>query len=169
MNDRILIAYASVSGSTAEVAEAVAEVLRKSGAEADVMRARDAKDLKPYRAVILGTALRMEKPLSEAVHFARRHRAALAGRPTACFCLGLTMKADTPENRAKANTLMAPLLRELPAPFSIGYFGGKLDYRKLNPMLRYFFSLDKSGELAEGDWRDWDAIRAWAADILPRL
>lgn len=169
MNDRILIAYASVSGSTAEVAEAVADVVRKSGAVADVKRARDAGDLKPYRAVILGTALRMEKPLAEAVNFARKHRAALAKLPTACFCLGLTLKADTPENRAKAGTLMAPLLRELPAPLAIGYFGGKLDYRKLNPMLRYFFSLDKTGELAEGDWRDWDAIRAWAAEIPSRL
>jgi hypothetical protein len=31
------------------------------------------------------------------------------------------------------------------------------------------FSQDKSGEMAEGDWRDWDAIHAWAKGLIPLL
>jgi menaquinone-dependent protoporphyrinogen oxidase len=169
MKDGVLLAYASKTGSTGEVAQAVGEALGKAGAAVDVKRVQNVRDLGPYRAVVLGTALRMEKPLSEAVNFARKHRRALAALPAACFAVGLTMKVDTPENREQAKRLMSPLLQEIPAPVSLGLFGGKLDYRKLNPMLRCFFSLDKSGDLAEGDWRNWDAIRAWAGELVSLL
>jgi menaquinone-dependent protoporphyrinogen oxidase len=169
MGDRILIAYASKCGSTGGVAEAVGKVLCESGSAVDVKRVQDVKDLKPYRAVILGTALRMEAPLSEAVNFAKKHRAALAALPVAGFCVGLTMKEDTPENREKAKQQMTSLLTEIPSPVSLEFFGGKVDYSKLGPIMGFMFSLDKSGEMAEGDWRNWDAISAWAKTLIPLL
>jgi menaquinone-dependent protoporphyrinogen oxidase len=169
MGDRILIAYARKSGSTGEVADAVGKALCDSGAAVDVKRVQDVKDLKPYRAVVLGTALRMENPLSEAVSFAKKHHAALAALPVAGFCVGLTMKEGTPENREKAKQQMAVLLAEMPAPVSLDFFGGKVDYKKLGPIMGYMFSLDKSGEMAEGDWRNWDAISAWSKTLVPLL
>jgi menaquinone-dependent protoporphyrinogen oxidase len=169
MGDRILVAYASKCGSTGGVAEAVAKVFCEAGAPVDVKRVQDVKDLKPYRAAVLGSAMRMEKPLSEAVNFAKKHRAALAALPVACFSVGMTMNTDTPENREKAKEQMASLTRETPASLSLGLFGGKLDYSTLSPVFRWMFSQDKSGEMAEGDWRNWDAIRAWANDLIPLL
>ncbi|MBN1440829.1 MAG: flavodoxin domain-containing protein [Anaerolineales bacterium] len=169
MGDRILIAYASKCGSTGGVAEEIGKMLCESGAAVDVKRVQDVRDLQPYRAVILGTALRMEKPLPEAVNFAKKNRAILAALPTACFSVGLAMKEDTPENREKTKRMLAPLWSEIPNPVGVGLFGGKLDYSTLSPILRWMFSLDKSGEMAEGDWRDWDSIRAWAKELLPLL
>ncbi len=169
MGDRILVAYASKCGSTGEIAEAIGKVLCQSGAAVDVKRAQDVKDLKPYRAVILGSAIRMSKPLSEVVNLAKKQRTALAALPVACFSAGLAMKADTPENREKAKLHLTPLLYELNSPIGIGLFGGKLDYAALSPIFRWMFSQDKSGEMAEGDWRDWDAIGAWAKALVPLL
>jgi menaquinone-dependent protoporphyrinogen oxidase len=169
MGDRILVAYASKYGSTSEVAEAVGKILCQAGAAVDVKKAKDVNDISQYRAVVLGTALLMEKPLSDALNFAKKYRTTLAGLPMAIFCVGLTMKEDTPENRGKAKQLMAPLLNEIPAPVSLGFFGGKVDYKKLGPIMGFFFSLDKSGEMAEGDWRDWGAIRGWAEELAPLL
>lgn len=169
MGGRILIAYASKCGSTGEVAEAVGKVLCQSGAAVDVKRVQDVKDLKPYRAVILGSAIRMSKPLSEAVNLAKKHRAALAVLPVACFSVGLAMNADTPENREKAKQFLAPLLDEVTSPVEVGLFGGKMDYNTLSPIFRWMFSQDKTGEMAEGDWRDWDAINAWAKTLVPLL
>lgn len=124
MGDRILVAYASKCGSTGEIAEAIGKVLCQSGAAVDVKRAQDVKDLKPYRAVILGSAIRMSKPLSEVVNLAKKQRTALAALPVACFSAGLAMKADTPENREKAKLHLTPLLYELNSPIGIGLFGG---------------------------------------------
>jgi menaquinone-dependent protoporphyrinogen oxidase len=169
MGDRILIAYASKCGSTGEVAEAIGKVLCQSGAAVDVKRVQDVRDLTPYRAVILGSAIRMNTPLSEAIHLAKKHRTALAALPVACFSVGLAMQAATPENRAKAEQFLTPLLDEVKSPVGVGLFGGKLDYKTLSPIFRWMFSQDKSGEMAEGDWRDWDAIHAWAKGLIPLL
>jgi menaquinone-dependent protoporphyrinogen oxidase len=169
MGDRILVAYASKCGSTGEVAEAVGKVLCDAGAAVDVKRAQEVKDLKPYRAAVLGTAIRMSKPLSEAVNLAKKLRASDASLPVACFSCGLAMKADTPENREKAEQFLTPLLEEVKSPVGIGLFGGKLDYSTLPPLFRWMFSQDKSGEMAEGDWRNWDAIRAWAEGLVTVL
>jgi menaquinone-dependent protoporphyrinogen oxidase len=169
MGDRILIAYGSKCGSTGEVAEAVSKVLCQSGAAVDVKRVQDVRDLKPYRAVVLGSAIRMSKPLSEVIHLAKKHRTPLAALPVACFSVGLAMQADTPENREKAKQFLTPLLDEVKSPVGVGLFGGKLDYKTLSPVFRWMFSQDKSGEMAEGDWRDWDAIHAWAKGLIPLL
>ncbi len=60
MGRRILVAYATRAGSTAEVAEVVAGVLRESGAEieVDVRPVREVRVLAGYDAVVLGTAMR---------------------------------------------------------------------------------------------------------------
>ncbi|MBN2086451.1 MAG: flavodoxin domain-containing protein [Anaerolineales bacterium] len=169
MGDGILVAYASKCGSTGEIAEAVGKVLCESGAAVDVKRVQDVKDLKPYRAVVLGTAIRMSKPLPETVTLAKKHSAALAGLPVACFSVGMAMNTDTPENRQKAKQFLAPLLDAVKSPVAVETFGGKLDYSTLSPLFRWMFSQDKSGEMAEGDWRDWAAIDAWAKSLIPLL
>ena len=43
---------------------------------------------------------------------------------------------------------------------------GKVDHTRLEQPWRLMASLDKSGVMADGDWRDWDAIRAWAGDVV---
>ncbi len=169
MGDRILVAYASKCGSTGEIAEAIGKALCESGAAVDVKRVQDVKDLKPYRAAVIGSAIRMSKPLSEAVSLAKKIRASNAALPVACFSVGMAMNTDTPENRAKAKGFLAPLLDAVPSPIAVETFGGKLDYATLPPIYRWMFSQDKTGEMAEGDWRDWNAIRAWAKELAPLL
>jgi menaquinone-dependent protoporphyrinogen oxidase len=169
MGDKLLIAYASKCGSTGEVAEAVGRVLCGSGLAADIERVQDVKDLSGYRAVVLGTAIRMGKPLSEMTDFAKKNRSALSALPVACFHVGMSMREDTAANREKAQQSLAPLLQSIPAPAAVGLFAGKVDYSKLAPIFRWMFSQDKSGDMAEGDWRDWDAINAWAQSLAPLL
>lgn len=161
----MLVAYASKCGATAEAAEVVGKVLSEAGYTVDVCPVQKVKDLRPYQAVVLGTALRMGKPIGEMINFAGKHHAALSSLPVACFSLGLLMREDTPENRQKTGEFLAPLLQKIPPPLHMGYFAGKVEYSKLDPFLRFIFSKDKSGEIPEGDWRNWDAIRAWAGEV----
>jgi menaquinone-dependent protoporphyrinogen oxidase len=164
--NKILVAYATKAGSTTEVAEYIGTVLRESGADVDVRPVKSVKDLSPYRAVILGSATRMAKMLPEVVNFAQKFHKDLDQKPAAYFTVCMTMKADTPENRATVTGYFKPL-RDIHEPISLGLFAGKVDLSKLNPVFRFMFSHDKSGAITEGDWRDWDAIRAWAIGLLP--
>jgi len=166
---RVLVAYASRYGSTAEVAREIGSVLTGAGLSVDVMPAEQARDLSPYEAIVLGTAVRMEKPLKATVAFVTEHRQELGRRPLALFSLGAHMRTDTPENRDRTRQYLAPLLAALPRPIHMGFFGGKVDHGRIGPFWRFIAARDKSGEMEEGDWRDWEAIRGWASELVPLL
>ena len=85
MNNKILVTYASRSGSTAEVAEAISKTLTEGGAQVDVIPMRDVKDISLYRAVIVGSAIRQSKWLPEAVQFVRAHQETLRHKSFAMF------------------------------------------------------------------------------------
>jgi len=159
------MAYASRYGSTIDVARAIAGVLSQKGFNVDVEPARQVGNLGLYGAVVLGTPIRMEKPLKDAMDFARRHHGALAQMPVAVFSTGLYMREDTLENREKTRRFLAPLLELIADPVSTAFFGGKLEHEKLNFLLRFAARHDKSGMMQEGDWRNWEDIRAWAAGL----
>jgi hypothetical protein len=51
---QVLVAYASKRGSTAEIAQTVAEALQGAGLEVDCTPAADVADVAPYDAVVPG-------------------------------------------------------------------------------------------------------------------
>ena len=169
MSKKILIVYASKCGSTAEVAQTVGQVLSQSGVAVDVLPARKVRDLKGYDAVVIGTAIRMFKPLGEMRRFVSWYKGKLARIPTAVFSVGLAMSEDMPQNRADATKYITPLVEQLPNNKSLAMFGGKLDYQTLSPFFRMMFSKDTSGKMAEGDYRNWETIHAWANSLPAEL
>ena len=63
---RVLVAYASMHGSTGEVAEAIGRVLCGHGAAVDIRLIKNVNSLTPYEAVVVGSAVRRDKWLPEA-------------------------------------------------------------------------------------------------------
>jgi menaquinone-dependent protoporphyrinogen oxidase len=59
MEIRVLVAYASKYGATAEIAEKIGQVLRQAGLQVDVSPVNHISDLTPYRAIVLGSAIYM--------------------------------------------------------------------------------------------------------------
>jgi menaquinone-dependent protoporphyrinogen oxidase len=57
MRPRILVAYASRAGSTAEVAEVIGRVLREGGPEVDVCPVGAVHSLAGYDALVFGSAI----------------------------------------------------------------------------------------------------------------
>jgi len=165
MENSILVAYATKCGSTREIAEAVAEELRQTGATVDLRPAKEVQDLSPYRAVVLGSAVQKFRILPEATRFAAKYREALSQMPTAYFCVCLTMQEDTPEHRQTAEGYLKPL-RDTREPVSMGLFAGKMDYQPMGALMKLF--LQRVMHAPEGDYRNWEAIRAWAKE-LPSL
>ncbi|PKL55421.1 MAG: flavodoxin, partial [Methanomicrobiales archaeon HGW-Methanomicrobiales-6] len=74
MADRILVAYATRYGSTAEVAEAIGEELRKAGITVDVQPVGEVQDLSPYRAAVIGSPIYMGKWLPESQVFIEKNQ-----------------------------------------------------------------------------------------------
>lgn len=168
MSDRILVAYASRAGATAEVAAAVAGVLRQAArAEVDLAPAGEVADMGAYRAAVIGSAAYLKRWMPPAVALVERHRARLVAMPVALFTVCLTLQADTPANRATVRAYLDPWLTRQPElrPVALGLFAGALRREALSVGGRRV--VDAMGE-PDGDHRDWDAIRAWAAR-LPQL
>jgi menaquinone-dependent protoporphyrinogen oxidase len=171
MSEKILVTYATRTGSTAGVAQAIGETLAQGGYHVAVHPMQEVNDLAPYRAVVAGSAIQSKRWLPEAMAFMRAHQAALRQRPCALFlvCMTLAMpKAD--QYRAHVAEFMGPA-RALVRPVSEGLFAGALDISKIpsfSDRLKFRLSV-KLGVWSEGDHRDWDAIRAWAQGLGPLL
>ena len=199
MTDKVLIAYATKCGSTAEVAEAVGEELASGGLDVDVRPTAQVDHVAEYSAVVVGCPILWASPHSDAVGLLHRHRAVLARLPVAYFltCLELTRIPEathrgvpivvdpdlgslprTPgklsywERSHLVSGLVDQLLDAAPdvAPVSVGVFRGRMRYSDLNPA---DWLLMRAGRLLfsvpAGDFRNWPAIRSWAADLPTAL
>ncbi len=160
MSKPILLAYATKRESTHEVAEALAARMRERGAEVDVRPAAEIGMLGPYGAVVLGGSLYSGRWHRDARRFLARHREELAHLPVAVFAMGpleLT-REDVDASRRQLDRALAKE-RDL-APTAVTIFGGVID----PPRLRFPFT-----HLNAADARDWDAIRAWADELVDQL
>lgn len=108
MSNTILIAYASRTGSAGGVAETIGKTLAESGAPVEVRLMKDVQDLAPYRAVVVGSAIRGGKWLPEAMQFMRTHRATLAQKPFAAFLVCITLACWTPTNIGEGGNMAEP-------------------------------------------------------------
>ena len=176
MSARVLVAYASKLGSTAEIAQTMAQTLRDGGHRAVAMPAREVTSLDDWDAVVLGSALYMFHWLREASSFARRNSAALAGKPVWLFSSG-PLGPGTVDKRGRD-------LREVSGPREIEQLR-----RLLHPRdHRVFFGAWDQGNKPIGFWerialrmpttraglpnvdlRDWPNIEAWADSIAAEL
>jgi menaquinone-dependent protoporphyrinogen oxidase len=168
MGSRILVAYGTRAGSTQEIAEAVADVLRDGGAEVDVLDVKRIYAVSPYQSVVIGSAVRIGQLIPETIQFARRFQPELSTRPVAYFVVCVTMAADTLENRTTASGFLEPL-RAIQYPVSVGLFAGKVDHTRVEPLWRFLLSFVKEGPMVDADHRDWNAVRAWARELVPLL
>ncbi len=163
MAKSILVAYASGSGSTGEVAQAIADELRAPAVFVDVLAVDRVVSVESYDAVVVGSSIRAGRWLPEGFDFVDDLALELRNRPVAFFTTCLAMVHDTAANRRTVLAYMAPVLQIDPLiiPVGLGLFAGSLD-----PSRRLIFP---AGVGPFGDYRDWQAIRAWARHIRPAL
>jgi menaquinone-dependent protoporphyrinogen oxidase len=157
----VLIAVASRHGSTQEIADAIAGVLRVAGFTVTCEEINGVASLDGYDAVVLGSAVYMGNWLPEARQFADIHTATLSGMPLWLFSSG-PIGPDTPSPEPSK-------LPELAARLGARdhrVFAGRLVREDLSFAERLITRVVKA---PEGDYRDWEAIRAWATDIATAL
>jgi menaquinone-dependent protoporphyrinogen oxidase len=157
---KVLLAYASATGSTVEVAEAIGKALGGRGFSVDVRPAKEKPSVDGCQAVIIGSAVQGSKWLPEAVEFVTANKAALQRIPVVLMCVHFFFRGEG-ENDRKMRLAYLDLIRPLVPHASEVFFAGRFDRRttaigvpewlaRLTPTI---------------DRRDWGKIRAWAEKI----
>ncbi len=195
MVKRILTAYATNSGSTPEVAEAIAEELRKSGSIVDVCPIEQVRTLDQYAAVVLGGPMIIGWHRG-AAGFLKKNQQELSRIPVAYFitAMSLTRTGETEvngipvavdpnlpkepgkpgrlsfrERYATVGRYVGGALSAAPRikPVSVALFGGKLDFSRLKLPQMLFCLLIIQAQ--PGDRRNWPAIQEWAANLSKKF
>lgn len=171
MNNRILITYASRTGTTAETAQVIRSILVERGSEVDVLPMQAVNDLYPYGAVIAGSAIRAARWLPEAVQFIRTYQSTLRHKPFAMYTVCITLAMKNGEQYRNAVREWTAPVRAIVPPLSEGFFAGMLDFSKLpwNWETLKLRATVAMGVFPRGDHRDWNAVRAWAESLKPML
>ena len=163
--ERVLVAYGSRHGATAEIAVAIAESLRAAGLEVDVERAARVRSLKRYGAVVLGSAVYARAWRPDAIKLLRRPE--LRDLDVWLFSSGPV--GDIAENsaewaRAASPTRVLRIATEIHAREHV-VFGGMVADDKGFIRRR----MARSMAYERRDMRDWYEIEAWAQSIAAAL
>ena len=192
---RILVAYATMAGSTSEVAQAVGEEIAKGGLEVDVKPINEIRSLDTYDGVVVGAPMIMGWH-REAAHFLKKHREEFKRLPLAVFILAMSLtrtgemslegvplcvdenlpkppkeegRLNFRERYARLSHYLQPIVKitRPVKPVSIGVFGGRLEYGRLKWWAVLFAMLIIRAPA--GDRRNWPVIRSWAATLPAAL
>lgn len=171
MSKKILVTYATRTGWTVGVAEAIGKTLEENGAQVDVIPMREVKDLSAYQSVVAGSSINGAAWMPEAMQFIRAHQSELKSKPFATFQVCMTLAMRNGENyRPHVMAWLEPV-RRLVKPVREGFFAGGLEIRRIPSFadrLKFRISV-LFGVWKEGDHRDWNAIRSWTLDTLKVL
>jgi menaquinone-dependent protoporphyrinogen oxidase len=165
---RVLVVHASQFGATKGIAERAAEVLGRHGLRAECYPVGELAELGGADAIVLGSAVHAGHWLDEATRFVYRHQDALRSLPVWLFSSGplgdRAVRAPQPDPKEVA------AFRVLLKPRGHVVFAGAYDRETAD--FSHSGLIERavvSRLMPEGDWRDWDAIDAWADGIASSL
>jgi menaquinone-dependent protoporphyrinogen oxidase len=169
---KILVAYASKYGATQGIAERIGDVLSRRGHEADVLRCKDVDDATEYDAYVVGSAAYMFRWRKDARKFVRRNQDILDSHPVWLFSSG---PVGTDRLDAKGHDVLAGAeprefaeFESTISPRGMQVFFGAFQLEKLRGVDR-MAKWAPAEAMPVGDFRDWDAIDAWAGSIADEL
>lgn len=187
---KVLVTYITHSGTTRDVAEAIAEEITKTGFESELLELSQVKDTTDYAAVVLGAPMIVGWH-KDALKYLRSHNSDLAQKPLALFLMGMSL-LDGPNPQLDGIDLhldqklltapkkpghtgfkerfttikhyLHPIMSVAPKSLAaVGFFGGRMDMYRLKWFEALFVMLVVGAK--PGEKRNWPDIRAWAASL----
>jgi menaquinone-dependent protoporphyrinogen oxidase len=170
----VLVGYSSKYGATEGIAERLARKLREAGRDAEAKPVASVESPARYNAFVIGSAAYMGSWRKDAVDFVRGNLELLTSRPVWLFSSGpLGTEKHNAEGGDLVNDAEPKQFEEFAIalePLGMKVFFGALDPAGLRRRDRLVRMIPAGRELLpEGDFRDWDAIDAWAAVIAAEL
>ena len=164
----VLVAYASVHGSTRGVAERIASRIAAHGMEVDCLPVDQVDSLDAYDSFVIGSAIHNQAWLPEARRFATDNAAVLWARPVWLFSVGMPGALGRPLRRwarVEGPKVLDPITRTIGSRGE-HLFSGVVAPGQLSAFGRAVFRL-MGGHW--GDFRNWPAIDDWADGIASAL
>ena len=159
---RVLVVVATRHGATRGIAEAITRELGASGLDVVLQDAEHAPAPTGFDAVVAGSAVYAGRWRGTARDWVSLHAATLRARPVWLYSSGPIgsppFPPDVPHDVDALSTLVAARGHQV--------FPGRLD-----PALLTFEERAMATAMRApfGDFRDWDAVRAWAVDVAAQL
>jgi menaquinone-dependent protoporphyrinogen oxidase len=167
MNGRILVTYATRTGSTVGVASAIAETLSQRSFAVDVKPVIENPSPAGYQAVLIGSAVNGANWLPEAIEYVRTNQTDLQQALVALFCVHIMNTGDDEKSLKKRQAYLKDV-RPLLGSAEEAYFAGMgLNPADSSGFERWIYRTFKIGP--EGDCRDWNAIQAWSKSLVAKL
>lgn len=174
----ILILYATREGLTARIAARISQVLRDAGHAVESCRVDGVSrqpDIAAYDAVIVGASIHYGAHPRALRSLLRRHRLALAARPTAFFSVSLSGGGPGAKPAAAQRYLETFLRQSDWRPALTACFAGALQYSKYGVFKRQLMRLIVG--FAGGDtdmsrdyeYTDWVAVERFAESFARRV
>ncbi len=160
MSNRVLIAYATYAGSTAQVAAELGKTLAARGLSVDVKPVKENPSPDGYSAVLVGSAVQYGKWLPEAVEFVKANQQALNQVPAALFCVHITNTANDEKARQTRLTFLDQV-RPLVPRASEAFFPGRFDKRGAALLLPGIIARF----MPTWDLLDLARVRSWAQAV----
>ena len=182
----VQIVYGSRHGGTRGIAERIGEVLTSEGLRVEVADAGEASVIPDAAALVVGSGVYMGSWLKEPLEFLQRNEASIATRPLWLFSsgplLGSTAKptgggpledalgpTEGPGSGGrKAIEAISAATHPRDHHVFFGAFDPKDPPKAMSERLVRMMPMAK-GVLPAGDFRDWEAIEAWAHEIAAAL
>lgn len=169
---KLLVAYATKHGSTAEVAEFIGQIFREHYVETTVMRVEDVHSVDGYGAFVLGSPVYASLWLSEMSQFLERFEGGLSQKPVYYWMNCIRVLEAGGREHALAEYVYQPTMKKIGVR-DIAVFGGKLNIGEIDWNERWTLVVHYEGDALPGsrndDYRDWNAIREWATQIRSQL
>lgn len=170
----VLIAYASTHGQTARICRRIADVLQADDLDVDLcdLGAGEDPDPEPHDGVIVAASVHRGSHQSEVIGWVERHRAGLAGKPSAFVSVSLTAAEDTDEARTVTQGLIDGFVGETGwTPDRTASVAGALQYLEYDFFTRTLMRLlmRRGGHPTDAshdyDYTDWDAVARFGEDF----
>lgn len=160
----VVIIYASVNGSSAEIANFMGDVLTQKGYKSTVYAVEQVTSLAEYDAIILGTSIHFGMWQPSMRQFVHKHQEEINQKPLYFWISCLRLLEPDGYEHAMQHYLNSPSMNGLKARQK-AVFAGKLDLNAIDWASRWLLTMQYDGntqpERYEGDFRDWNAITEW--------
>ena len=178
---KTLIVYGTRYGATASTSEEIAKVLQGEDFDVKVVNAKEEKikDIFMYDLIVVGSGMQMGKWTGEAEDVLKRFQGELGNKKMAIFVSSMKSVSEREgktEDLAKIRKMALDdkIAKYNLNPVAVGFFGGVVDFNKMNFVFRKTLGslrpqLEKDGfkEMPPGvyDLRNWEEIRGWAKEL----
>lgn len=165
---RVLVVYGSRLGATQGIAECIATRLGAAGLDAVPASAERIVDLPAADAYVIGSGVYAQHWMKKAAELVRRNRTTLAAKPVWLFSsgpVGRWATAPQPIEPREIAGFRRSIRPRDHRTFAGAIDRGTLDRCDLSPVERFV----TRRFMAEGDFRSWPVIEAWADGIAREL